>query len=376
MSKVVLVRCNSYDEREVRESIEKGIKLLGGIDKFIKKDDNVLIKPNFLAAESAEKSVTTHPIVFSVVAKIAKEYAKDVSYGDSPGVGKGISVAKKSGIFDIAEKLNVNYADFDEPKSVQFEKGRQNKTFIIAKPVAEANTIISLPKLKTHALTAMTGAVKNQFGCIPGLRKAEYHLKLPDVNDFSKMLLDLNALVNPKLYIMDAIFAMEGNGPRSGSPRQLSVLILSSDAVALDYVASSIISLDPYSVPTIKYGFELGYSKKEDIEILGDDIQSFKVQDFKKAHKSVSLGRNFLKFMKNPIIKRIFGIFIPKPVIDEKKCVKCGVCVEVCPVTPNALNFNKRGKKYPPNYYYGKCITCYCCQELCPHRAISLKRRF
>ena len=222
----------------------------------------------------------------------------------------------------------------------------------------------------------MTGAVKNQFGCIPGFRKAEYHLKLPDFDDFSTMLLDLNKLINPKLYIMDGIMAMEGNGPRSGNPKKLNVLLLSSDAIALDYVASQIISFDYNLIPTIKMGFKLGFSNKGNIEIVGDNIESVKVNDFKKPHKRIGIGRSLMKLSAFPIIKRLFAIMIPKPVIEYGKCVKCGVCVKVCPVTPLALNFNKKGKNYPPEYYYDKCITCYCCQELCPHKAIILKRKF
>lgn len=378
MSKVALIRCENYDLNEVKSSINRGIDLLGGIDSFVKDNDKVLLKPNLLASESAEKSVTTHPIVFEAVVSILKERKnlKKISYGDSPGIGKGISVAQKSGISEAAQRLKIEYADFDEPAGVNFSDGIKEKSFTIAKAVLEADSIISLPKLKSHALTVMTGAVKNQFGCVPGFRKAEYHLKLPDFDDFSTMLLDLNKLINPKLYIMDGITAMEGNGPRSGNPRKLNVLLLSSDAVALDYAASQIISFDYNSIPTIKMGFKYGFSNKDDIEILGDDMESVKVNDFKKPHKRIGIGRSLMKLSGFPIIKRLFAISIPKPVIDYGKCVKCGVCVKVCPVTPLALNFNKKGKDYPPEYYYDKCITCYCCQELCPHKAIVLKRRF
>lgn len=379
--KVVLIKCDNYELSEVKSAINRGIDLLGGIDLFIKEGDKILLKPNLLASESAEKSVTTHPVVFEAIISILQEIKekkniKKISYGDSPGIGKGISVAQKSGISEVAEKLNIEYADFDEPVGVSFNEGIKEKSFTIAKPILEANTIISLPKLKSHALTIMTGAVKNQFGCIPGFRKAEYHLKLPDFDDFSTMLLDLNKLINPKLYIMDGIMAMEGNGPRSGNPKKLNVLLLSSDAIALDYVASQIISFDYNLIPTIKMGFKLGFSNKENIEIVGDNIESVKVNDFKKPHKRIGIGRSLMKLSVFPIIKRLFAIMIPKPVIEYSKCVKCGVCVKVCPVTPLALNFNKKGKNYPPEYYYDKCITCYCCQELCPHKAIILKRKF
>ena len=379
--KVALIKCDNYELSEVKSAINRGIDLLGGIDLFVKEGDKILLKPNLLASESAEKSVTTHPIVFEAIISILQEIKekkniKKISYGDSPGIGKGISVAQKSGISEVAEKLNIEYADFDEPVGVSFNEGIKEKSFTIAKPILEADTIISLPKLKSHALTIMTGAVKNQFGCIPGFRKAEYHLKLPDFDDFSTMLLDLNKLISPKLYIMDGIMAMEGNGPRSGNPKKLNVLLLSSDAIALDYVASQIISFDYNLIPTIKMGFKLGFSNKENIEIVGDNIESVKVNDFKKPHKRIGIGRSLMKLSTFPIIKRLFAIMIPKPVIEYGKCVKCGVCVKVCPVTPLALNFNKKGKNYPPEYYYDKCITCYCCQELCPHKAIILKRKF
>ena len=379
--KVALIKCDNYELSEVKSAINRGIDLLGGIDLFVKEGDKILLKPNLLASESAEKSVTTHPIVFEAIISILQEIKekkniKKISYGDSPGIGKGIFVAQKSGISEVAEKLNIEYAYFDEPVGVSFNEGIKEKSFTIAKPILEADTIISLPKLKSHALTIMTGAVKNQFGCIPGFRKAEYHLKLPDFDDFSTMLLDLNKLINPKLYIMDGIMAMEGNGPRSGNPKKLNVLLLSSDAIALDYVASQIISFDYNLIPTIKMGFKLGFSNKGNIEIVGDNIESVKVNDFKKPHKRIGIGRSLMKLSTFPIIKRLFAIMIPKPVIEYGKCVKCGVCVKVCPVTPLALNFNKKGKNYPPEYYYDKCITCYCCQELCPHKAIILKRKF
>jgi len=378
MIKVALVYVDNYEYSNVLSAVRKGIELIGGIDKFIKKTDKVLLKPNFLAAEVAEKSVTTHPSVFNAIGTILTENHISVSYGDSPGVGKADGIAKKSGIYSVAEKLGIKLVSFDEKQDIFFEKGKQNKAFTIAKTIKEHDALISLPKLKTHALTTLTGAIKNQFGCVPGMLKAQFHLKIPDINNFSKMLVDLNELIKPKLIIMDAIVAMEGNGPRSGSPRKLNVLLFSSDAIAIDAVASRIVSVNPKDVPTIKNGFLSGFGVKSelDIEIVGDDIEKFIVHDFKMPHKKRSFLRILSSMTNTKLGKKLFNIFLSKPVIIKKICIKCGICVDVCPVTPLALNFEKNGKNVPPEYNYSKCIKCYCCQELCPHRAIELKGIF
>ena len=136
MSKVAVIKCENYDLEEVKNSIKRAIDLIGGIDLFVKESDKVLLKPNLLAAESADRSVTTHPTVFEAVVSILREKnVNDISYGDSPGIGKGNTVALKAGIDEAANKLNVKYADFEEPVGVSYEDGVQEKSFIIAKPI-------------------------------------------------------------------------------------------------------------------------------------------------------------------------------------------------------------------------------------------------
>lgn len=230
--------------------------------------------------------------------------------------------------------------------------------------------IISLPKLKTHGFERFTGCIKNQFGCIPGLRKAEFHVKLPDAYDFAKMLVDLNNFINPRLYIMDGIMAMEGNGPRGGKPKQMLCILISSDPVALDATACRLINLNPELVPTNVFGMESGAGTylKEEIEILGDDFDEIYCPDF-------DIDRSEIKpFKKNNVFNFFSNALVSKPVINPRKCIKCGECIAVCPVKPKALSWKKNDKTIPPVYDYSKCIRCFCCQELCPEEAISLKK--
>ena len=368
-SKVALVRCESYDESKVYKAVEEGLNLIGGISNFVKSNEKIVIKPNMLIGTNPDKCVTPYPSVFKAVAKLIKKTGVDLYYGDSPGFGKSEKNMEKAGLKQIADELGIKLADFDNGKSVSHKEALLNKRFVIANGVLESDGIISLSKLKTHQLTRFTGAVKNQFGCIPGLLKPEYHIKMPDPYDFSTMLVDLNTLIRPRLYIMDGIIGMEGNGPRNGNPKRLNVLLFSSDPIALDSIACKIVSIDPEYIPTSKIGEEagLGTYHYDSIETLGDKVETFIDKSFDIIRKPVSSskGGRIIRFIKSQLS--------PKPVIDNDKCTKCGTCVKMCPVDPKAVDWHTGDKSRAPTYIYERCIRCFCCQELCPEGAITVK---
>ncbi|MBU8850094.1 MAG: DUF362 domain-containing protein [Desulfobacterales bacterium] len=372
MSKVALIRCESYEYDIVKRSIERGILLLGGVSLFAQKDENILLKPNILVGDAPEKCVTTNPAVFKAVTEIFINAGANVTYGDSPAIGKTLKAAKKAGLTRAADEFNIKLADFKTGIDVFFDKGLQNRKFTIAKAVFDNDAVISLPKLKTHGLEKFTGAIKNQFGCVPGVLKGEFHLKLPDADDFAKMLVDLNKFIRPRLYIMDGIYGMEGNGPRGGTPKKMNILLLSSDPVALDATVCRLINLNPEYVPTTKYGMQAGMGTylKEDIDLLGDDFDSFFAEDFKIDRKPVKSFKSgfFSDFLNNR--------FVSKPYIETEECVQCGICVSMCPANPKAVFFKDNDKSTVPLYNYDNCIRCFCCQEICPESAIRLKTPF
>jgi len=367
-STVAVVRCDTYTEEEVCQAVETGVDLLGGIARFVKPGERIVIKPNVLLGTNPQKCVTTHPSVFKAAGKLLQKTGVSVYYGDASSIGKCEGNMRRAGLKQAADELGIALADFDNGKSVNHEGALLNKRFTIANGILESDGVVSLPKLKTHALTRFTGAVKNQFGCIPGLEKIQHHVKMPNPYDFATMLVDLNTLIRSRLYIMDGIMSMEGNGPRSGTPRKLGVLLLSSDPVALDSIACRIIALDPECVPTSKPGEKagLGTYHYENIETVGEKVESFIDAGFdviRTPPVSITGGR-MARFARNRLC--------PRPTIEKKKCTGCGTCINMCPVVPKAVDWRDGDESKPPRYSYGRCIRCYCCQESCPEGAVAV----
>lgn len=367
-SRVAIIKCGDYDKEKVYESIKTGIEILGGLQRFVPKEGKILLKPNLLSGAVPEKAVTTHPSVFEGVLRLFKEEGYSLFYGDSPGLGSPERTSQHCGLKSVADEYGLELGDFVRGKTVDFADGIQTKQFEITNAALEADTIVNICKMKTHMLERITGAVKNTLGCVYGLNKGLYHSKFPDAISFGKMLVDLNLLLKPRLHIMDGIVAMEGNGPRSGDPVKMNVILISDDPVALDSVFCRLVDLNPEIIPTIKYGEEAGLGKwrDEDIEMMGDDIEGL-------INKSFNVAKTPIKVENVKGVTHLRGLFLRKPVVNSRKCIKCGICVEACPVPEKAIGFQNKDRKTPPGYEYSKCIRCYCCQEMCPEKAITVK---
>ena len=369
-SKVAIIPCSSYDRDTVYRAVKQGIELLGGVNHLLKKDRRVLLKPNLLAPDPPEKGSTTHPSVFYGVGAVVRNNGFEAVYGDSFAVGSGLFVAKRNGIHSVAKELGINNVPFKQSREVRVKNAIQNPVFQIAEEVFETENFINIPKLKTHGLTIMTGALKNIFGAIPGLLKPEFHMKLPSPDLFTNMIVDLNRVIKNNLIVMDAVESMEGNGPRNGTLVHTGIIIISDDPAAVDATGARIMGIKPESIPLIKKAGNAGIGniEEERIEYLGASVKDFTIKKFTfppptKINKNSSSKTG-------GITRTLRNWFIPKPVIDHNSCTKCGNCVRICPVTPKALSQNK-GEV--PRYNYNLCIRCYCCQETCPEGAISIK---
>jgi uncharacterized protein (DUF362 family)/Pyruvate/2-oxoacid:ferredoxin oxidoreductase delta subunit len=355
---VAVVKCKDYGS--VGKMLPKALSLIGGMGRYVKKDQRVLVKPNLLLGKLPEDAATTHPEILRAVLFELKKIGASVIVGDSPGMGNFDGIARKTGLKVVCDEFKVEIVELKERVDVERKQNKLVKLFTISKLANDVDVIINLPKMKTHTLTHFTGAVKNIFGCIPGKLKPQFHLRQQDAHTFSRMLVDLNKVVVPSLHIMDAVVGMEGQGPSSGNPREVGLLIVGKNPYEVDSVACSVAGVN--NVPYV----EIARKQK----LLGRVvIRGEKLDSVKLSRKFLPARSSFDRIPKW-LLKMFKGLFTAKPWLVPEKCIHCARCFEVCPA--DAI---KMVDGYP-RFDYNKCIRCYCCHEMCPAKAIGLKDSF
>lgn len=366
-TRVAIVRCEDYSGGNLRAALEEALALLGDLDELAAGAD-VLLKPNLLSPRPPEDGVVTHPALVRTVAEIFLQRGCRVGVGDSPGgrVKRFAEVWRKSGTADALAGSGAYCAEFRSVAMVPVPGGVVASEVPIGRPVLDAGFLVDLPKLKTHQVTILTGAVKNMFGAVAGLAKGELHKAAPDPVDFAEAVCDVYSVVKPHLVIMDAITCMEGDGPVGGTLRQLGLILAGTDAVAVDTVAAEMIGLPAKSIPVLEAAGRrgLGCNDIEQIEVVGLPLDSVRVRDYALPRESM-LGRlpRWVLYLAARYVRAW-----PHP--SALRCTRCGECIAGCPV--GALSWTTGAGA--PVLDKCKCIRCLCCYEFCPSDAVELRR--
>ena len=373
MIEVSLVKCESYDEKEVRTALEAVLEPVGGLE-WVRSGMTVVIKANLVAGMSPDKAVTTHPVLLCERTKMLKAKGATVVIGDSPGgiyshayVNRVYAAAGLKAAEECGAELNQDFLQRD----MENPDGKVLKNLTYTAYLDRADAIIDFCKLKSHGMMGMSAAAKNMFGAIPGTIKPEYHFKYPKYEDFADMIVDIDELFKPRLSIVDAITGMEGNGPTAGEPRYMGFLGASCSPHKLDRVCAEILGLTSDSIPTLTAAINRGLTseKVEDIAV-NADIKDFLVPDFK--HNATRSGLQFSGRGNNPVMKvasKLMGkILRSVPKVHKIECVACGVCAGICPAKAITIE-NKK-----VSIDREKCICCFCCQEFCPKGAMVVHR--
>ncbi len=365
MSIISIQNTPDYSSKTMEQVVKNHFDALG-IENDLTPDAKVLIKPNLLSPRNPDTATTTHPeLVFAVVKWLHAHGIRNITIADSPGglyTPQALKVVYNAcGYNGIGAFAALNY-DVSW-KTINCEESFKNKSFNIITPILEADYIINMPKLKTHGMMMMSGAVKNMFGAIPGLQKPEMHYRWPEVSDFAHMLVELTLLLKPNVALVDATYSMEGNGPNSGDKKYTGLTFASRDPFTLDKVMADFMSLT--NVEMINEYERMGLIQTP--EFVGDtlpDAMSFKLPD----SRPLDFTGYVPGFLRGPAKKFLTKALHPVPKVNRRKCIGCGKCAESCP--PHIIHIKNRKAKFTSK----GCISCFCCQEMCPVHAISVKR--
>lgn len=282
---VALTRCDDYDHRSVAESVSRQFQLLGGADKFISRCDRVLLKPNFIVPRPPTHPAQTHPALILAVATIVKDLGAKPIVADSPAWNTFRACLKALDLDRDLKKLGIEAVPLNRPKRCQL-----NRTSVgISKVALEADSIINLPKLKTHQQLGATFAVKNMFGCVCGKEKALKHFTLGNSTDhFCRMLLDIYQFLAPVLTIIDGVVAMEGMGPINGTPKKLGFFVGSTSPIAAELLCCKLTKIDPKILPIIQTAKKISFGPCdiEHIKVIGDDPDELICHDFKPSQQT------------------------------------------------------------------------------------------
>ena len=373
-TQVYAASCPDYGQAE--GAICALVEQMGGMGRFVRPGERIVLKANLLRAAPPESAICTHPAVVEAVAKLVKEAGGTPVICDSPGGAlhkEAVlrSLYEKTGMAAAAAAAGAELSMDSSTRTVSLPEGKVLRQAEIITPVAEADGVIDLCKMKTHVLMSMTGAVKNLFGVIPGLSKVGYHATHPDHATFADVLLDLTGYVKPRLSLMDGILAMEGDGPgSSGTPRQAGLLLAAANPLALDTAAGAIMNLPRQDNPVLLAAERRGLTpcRMEDVELIGGTVEELRMADYKFPASTKSNLMDFLGPLARPAERLCKKALSQTPRIDGAKCVGCGICAKSCP--GQAIAMTAPGKK--ARISQKACIHCYCCHELCPQKAVEL----
>ena len=358
MTGLAITECREYTPSELDGALRRIIEGTSFPDVSGK---TVLVKPNILSDAAPEKAITTDYRAIDALLSILEEMgARTIIVGDSPGTQTGRLSARASRIAQVVEKHGARLSDFREENRIHEIDGLR---IPMASALDEADIVVSFAKFKTHQLMSATGAVKNMFGTIPGLNKSPLHFRYRSPESFASFLMKVFDECHVDYAFIDAVVGMEGQGPGSGTPRLVGLMMGSANAYAIDKAEAMIMGYG--SVPLIETAEKLspGISDAEYPLLRPEDLiipGYIRIGSGRKGtFRSLVIG-SVLNFFRSKSADR------PRPAFDTGKCRACSRCVEICPA--KALHIENGHAVFEKN----KCIRCYCCHEVCPFDAIKI----
>jgi uncharacterized protein (DUF362 family) len=242
--------------KDTRQCVRDAIDRLGGIERFVKNGDKVLVKVNICGGVPEKKGTFTSLEVADVLADLIQSAGGKPTFVDADMIWiKFWEAAKESGYVDWAKEKGVDLVNLSEKKIVNFDFGPDSALGMekVSMELIDADVIISVPAMKTHLLTGVTLAMKNMYGTFPNVDKAKYHKK-----SIEDTIYEVNSAFTPNLVIIDGSMGGEAIGPLSADPVYYQTIIASNDVVMGDSIAAQMMGYNPLDITHIKMAHERG----------------------------------------------------------------------------------------------------------------------
>ena len=257
---------------DVQKQVTEAIRLIGGMEHFVKPGMSVLLKPNLTGPALYHTGVTTNPAVVEALVILLKEAGvTDITIGDGTGsihIGT-LKILEDCGFGDIARRYNTKLLDLNKGEVVNLPVA---KPYILEKIKVTAacldfDAIINIPVLKTHFITEVSLGMKNLKGCIP-----PSEMRLMHEVGVNKAVADLSTVLRTTLTVVDGTVASEGLGPKEGTPVGFKTVLAGEDILAVDAVSAHIMGFDPQKIEHFRLAYQRGVGVLDlsDITVVGE----------------------------------------------------------------------------------------------------------
>ena len=263
MGKLSIVRVGEDVERAVEEAID----LIGGLG--IRRGVRAIVKPNICYPRNPYGMVITDFRVIEAVIRLLQTETDDIAVVESDNIsGTADDRAKRSGLLNLLRRLNVEFINLSRDEGETHRIGEVE--IRLPKTVLEAEYFVNLPKMKTCGPTLVTLSIKNLFGLPMRGDKKKLHPYLDEILPY------LAKVVRHNLIVVDAITAMEGNGPVIGTPKEMGLIIAGRNPLEVDALCCRIMDIDPREVGHLVKAYEMGLGEidVEKLEVIGEDWRS------------------------------------------------------------------------------------------------------
>ncbi len=236
------------------QTIRDGL-IASGIDAANLKGKKVLLKPNMVEPSREAPHMTTHPAIILAASEVFRGWRASVTVGEAPGHVRDTDMAlEESGVREALDSAKLPFADLNYQEVAWVEnRGHASKLagFWFPRAVAEADMVVSLPKMKTHHWVGVTAAMKNLYGVIPGI-KYGWPKNVLHHNGIPETVFDINASLPRTIAIVDGIDCMEGDGPIMGTKKTMGLVVIGTNPAAVDATVCRLMDLDPAQVPYLQ----------------------------------------------------------------------------------------------------------------------------